>query len=512
MSIQTNDGETITTEIMKKYIYVFLVLIACGTWSCKKDYLNLQPADTQNTTNFFKTKAQFIQAVNGAYAPLQGLYNGSFWAMGEMRSDNTSYEFDPYDRSGTNKEEIDEFRELNNNDMVGAFFEASYTGIGRCNAILARLPAAKLDVAVADTIAGQASFLRAFNYFNLVRMFGRVPLVLNEVASVSEAYKVATKAEVDAVYAAIIADAQVAVAKLPVTYAGAANKGRVTKGTAETMLAEVYMTRKKFDLAIPLLRNIIASNAYHLNTDYADNFDNNKENGPESIFEIQYIEGSNGLGSDFVDTFIPWDYYDSDVTGFEIANGAQNGWNIPTQDLVNAYEDGDNRKDASLIEFTSDEYGVDLPFIKKFATTSAVQGVTGKNFPVYRYADVYLMLAECLNEQGFVGGGDAFKYLNLVRERAGLAAKSAGNDDPALNVSGQDAFRDAIAHERQVELAFENHRWFDLLRTGKAVAVMTAHGAREKAFKKPYWNVNSAAYANIRLLFQYPLTEGTLEH
>jgi hypothetical protein len=122
------------------------------------------------------------------------------------------------------------------------------------------------------------------------------------------------------------------------------------------------------------------------------------------------------------------------------------------------------------------------------------------------------MLAECLNEQGFAGGGDAFKYLNLVRERAGLAAKSVGNDGPALNISGQDGFRTAIAHERQVELAFENHRWFDLLRTGKAVAVMTAHGAREKAFKKPYWSVNSAAYSNIRLLFQYPLTEGTLEH
>src|SRR5438874_326590 len=150
MSIQTNDGETITTEIMKKYIYIFLVLTACGLLGCKKDYLNLQPTDTQNTTNFFKTQAQFTQAINGAYAPLQGLYNGSFWAMGEMRSDNTSYEFDPNDRSGTNKEEIDEFRELSNNDMVGAFFSTSYTAIGRCNAILARLPAAKLDAAVAD--------------------------------------------------------------------------------------------------------------------------------------------------------------------------------------------------------------------------------------------------------------------------------------------------------------------------------------------------------------------------
>jgi len=497
---------------MKKYIYLFLIITAFGIAGCKKDFLNLQPTNTQSSANFYKTKDQFTQAINGAYKPLQGLYSGTFWALGEMRSDNTSYEYDPYDQSGTNKMEIDEFRELNNNDMVGAFFESSYTDIGRCNVILGRLPAARLNAAVTDTIAGQAYFLRAFNYFNLVRMFGDIPLVLTEVESVGDAYKVATKTTAANIYTTIIADAQAAITRLPVRYTAASDKGRVTKGTAETMLAEVYMTQKKFDLAIPLLRAVIASNVYSLNANYADNFDITKKNSAESIFEIQYMEGNNGLGSDFVSTFVPWDYYDNDLTGFYFYNNAQNGWNIPTQDLINAYEDGDNRKDASLIDFTSDEYGFDLPFIKKYVSKSALQGVTANDFPVYRYADVYLMLAECLNEQGFAGGGDAFKYLNLVRERAGLEDKSAGNADPALNVSGQDAFRDAIAHERQVELAFENHRWFDLIRTGKAVAVMTAHGAREKAFKKPYWNVNSAAYTNIRLLFQYPLNEGNLEH
>lgn len=496
---------------MKKYIYIFLILTAAGVAGCKKDYLALQPTDTENKANFFKTQLQFTQAINGAYAPLQGLYNGSFWAMGEMRSDNTSYEYDPYDRSGTNKEEIDEFRELNNNDMVESFFSASYTSIGRCNVILERLPAAKLNAAVADTIAGQANFLRAFNYFNLVRMFGDIPLVTTEVQSVGDAFRVASKSPVANIYTQIIADAQAAIAKLPVKYSGTGNVGRVTKGAAETLLAEVYMTQKKFDLATPLLRTIIASNAYRLNTNYADNFDISKENGPESIFEIQYIEGPNGLGSDFIDTFIPWDYYDSDVTGFEIANGAQNGWNIPTHDLMTAFEPGDKRRAASVIEFTSDEYGVDLPFIKKYQSIAQVQGITGNNFPVYRYSDVYLMLAECLNEQGFVGGSDAFRYLNLVRERAGLKDKTAGNSVPALNVANQDAFRDAIAHERQVELAFENHRWFDLLRTGKAATVMAAHGTRDKAFKKPYWNVNSAAYTNIRLLFQYPLNQSNLE-
>jgi hypothetical protein len=497
---------------MKIYIYITLFITALGFMGCKKDYLDLKDADSQNAANFFKTPAQFKQAITGCYQPLQGLYNGSFWVLAEMRSDNTSYEYDPNDRSGTLKEDIDEFRELNNNDYPAEFLTGSYKIIGRCNVILNRLPAVKLDAALADTVVGQAKFLRAFNYFNLVRMFGSIPLVLHEVESEKDAYLVAIKAPVNDVYNAIIADAQDAIAKLPVKYESDTDKGRVTKGTAETMLAEVYMTQKRFDLAIPVLRAIIASNAYDLNSNYADNFNINTKNSKESIFEIQYIEGSNDLGSDFVDTFIPWDYYDTDITGHEINNGAVNGWNIPTQDLVKAYEPGDKRRDASLTDFTSDEYGIDLPFIKKYQSQGAVQGVTANNFPVYRYSDVYLMLAECLNEQGFAGGGDAFRYLNLVRERAGLEAKTAGNANPALKVASQEAFRDAIAHERQVELAFENHRWFDLLRTGKAVEVMKAHAIRERAFKSDSWTISPAAYNNIRLLYQYPLNEQNLEH
>jgi hypothetical protein len=179
---------------------------------------------------------------------------------------------------------------------------------------------------------------------------------------------------------------------------------------------------------------------------------------------------------------------------------------------MNAYEDGDSRRDASVIDFTSDEFGNDLPFIKKYQSIGAVQGITANDFPVYRYADVYLMLAESLNEQGFAGGGDAFKYLNMVRERAGLADKTVANHDAALSVPNQEAFRTAIAHERQIELAFENHRWFDLLRTGKAAQVMTAHAASERASKAGYWDLNPAAYTNIRLLYQYPLSEQNLEH
>src|SRR6202000_3434019 len=125
-------------------------------------------------------------------------------------------------------------------------------------------------------------------------------------------------------------------------------KGRVTKGTAETMLAEVYMTQHKFDQAIPLLQDIVASGVYDLNANYADNFSLTTENSKESIFEIQYIEGNNGLSSDFVDTFCPWDVYDDSVTGYEIQNGANNGWNIPTDDFLAAYEPGDKRRAISV--------------------------------------------------------------------------------------------------------------------------------------------------------------------
>ncbi len=216
---------------MKKYTYLLIILIATGIAGCKKNYLNLQDPDNLTGDNFFKTAPQFQQAINGAYAPLQDLYNGSFWAMGEMRSDNTSYEYDDQDRSGTNKEEIDEFRELNNSDIVFSFFSDSYTGIGRCNTILGRLPAAKIDTAVSGPVAGQAYFLRAFNYFNLVRMFGDVTLVLTETQSVGDAFSKAKRTAAANVYTQIKADALLRfrfsqVATSPTDTADLADKGR----------------------------------------------------------------------------------------------------------------------------------------------------------------------------------------------------------------------------------------------------------------------------------------------
>jgi hypothetical protein len=264
------------------------------------------------------------------------------------------------------------------------------------------------------------------------------------------------------------------------------------------------MTLKNFTAATEQLRAVIQSTRYQLNPNYANNFTLANENGIESIFEIQYMEGSTtNEFSNFIYTFAP-NNSGTAVAGFALAGGSASGWNIPTQDLLDSYETGDGRRAASIGSFTEVSSGKVIPFIKKYQTTHAVRFQTGSNFPVYRYADVLLMLAECLNEAGFVADGEAFQRLNEIRTRAGLPNKSTTATDPTLLITTQEQFRDAIAHERQVELAFENHRWFDLLRTNKATTVLQAHGAREKTIKS---YLNPASYSDIRLLNLYPQRE-----
>lgn len=491
---------------MKKILYflpfTFLTLMGCG-----EDYLNLNPEVNQSAGNFYKTKTQFVQAVNGAYAPLQGLYTGPFWVLAEMRSDNTSYQYNTVDRSGFPFEEVDEFREISNNTHTTNFFNNSFQGISRANVVLDRIGASSVDAASKDQIIGEATFLRAFYYFNLVRIFGDVPLVLKEVKSTDESFLIAARKSSAEIYAQILEDAKTAIQKLPESYTAATDKGRVTKGTARTLLAEVYMTQKNFAAATTELRAIVQSNKYQLLSNYADNFSITKKNGAESVFEIQYVEGPNGENSNFIYSFAPYNS-GSSVAGFAVGSGAAAGWNIPTQDMLDAYEPGDLRKAVSVgLNFTDPVSGKVVPYVKKYLSPHAVRFQTADNFPVYRYSDVLLMLAECLNETGFTPDGEAFSLLNQIRKRAGLSDKTSSNADVNLKIGSQDDFRKAIAKERQVELAFENHRWFDLLRTNKVAEVMAPHGIREKAAKS---YVISVSYQDLKTLYQYPLREQQL--
>jgi hypothetical protein len=490
---------------MKKVLYflTFSVLLT----GCGENFLNVNPETYQGAANFFQTKSQFTQAVNGAYAPLQGIYNNQMWALAEMRSDNTSYQYNTGDRSGFPFEEIDEFREISNNTHTTGFFNNAVLGISRANVILDRIDASTLDAASKDQIAGEASFLRAFYYFQLVRVFGDVPLVLKEVKSTDEAFTVSVKKPVADIYAQILVDAKRAVDKLPDTYAAAADKGRAAKGSARTLLGEIYLTQKNYAAATTELKAVVSSAKYTLNANYADNFAVAKKNGPESVFEIQYVEGPNGENSSFIYTFAPYNSGAS-VAPFALASGAAAGWNAPTKDLLDAYEAGDLRKEASVgLNFIDPNTKAVAPYIKKYLNPHAVRFQTGDNFPVYRYSDVLLMLAESLNETGYQADAEAFALLNQVRSRAGLPAKTSGNALANLKVATQDDFRKAIAQERRVELSFENHRWFDLVRTGKVTETMTAHAAREKAAKS---YVIAASYSDLKTLYAYPMREQDL--
>lgn len=483
---------------MKNIITLLLTLTLV---SCQDKFLQLTPDTNGSASNFYQTQDQFLQAINSAYSPLQGIQNNTMWLFGEVRSDNTSYQLNTGDRSGASREEIDEFRDTDQNPNLQTFFNSSYLGIGRCNLLITKIQTATFDQATRNQIEGEARFLRGYYYFNLTRIFGDIPLILKEVTTPDEAFATATRVPEAQVLTALIDDFKAAAAKLPAKYA-ASDIGRATSGAAKALLGEVYMSQKNYTAAADILKGIEAEGGYSLNANYADNF--KKKNTSESIFEVQYAEGVGAKWSTFIYSFAPFNS-GTLATGFALGAGASAGWNIPTQSLINAYEPTDNRLAASINQSFIDPASKKVvPFIQKYSNPPYLERFnTGDNFIISRLADVLLMQAEALNEAGFPNV-EAFTLLNRVRTRAGLAAKSLNNADVTLKAASQAEFRAAIAQERRVELAFENHRWFDLVRTGQAATVMATHGVAEKGLKS-YVLPNS--YANVNLKFPYPFRE-----
>ena len=458
--------------------------------------LDVDPYTFSAGDNYYETEEQMLRAVNGAYGALQALYTSDFWAMAEMRADNTNYQYNEADRGAQQREEIDEFLITSTNNYVNTIWARLYTNIHQSNAILARIDEVEFaDENTRQQYGGEAKFLRALHYFHLVRLFGDVPLILEEVGSPSDAFT-EERTPVDLVYEQIIKDASEAAESLPAEYASDADKGRATKGAALTLLGEVYLTRKDYATAVETLTEVTTL-GYSLVADYASVFSPSNKNNSESVFEVQYDAGLETEFSNYIFIFGPKDGK-PDLTGF---NGNLGGNNIPTPSIVNAYQAGDEREAASVAYYDaassanyeeSEAFGGRLPFIKKFYHPPyALDGRANENWPVYRYAHVLLMLAEAINESG---SGNAYQYLNEVRQRAGLSP---------LSGLGQDQLREAIHHEQRVELAFENHRWFQLLRTGNAMEVMTQHGIEEK---QRLSRLSEASY-NIqehKLLFPIP--------
>lgn len=452
-----------------KYI-TSLIIVVCML-SCGDDFLDKTDPSTLVASNFYKTEAQIQQAVNGVYGQLQGIISNQ-WQYNEFTSDNTTVHFNTGDRGQGPALEALEYWQLNSGTgNISDIYSNIYLNMVNINTTLTELPDATVDETLKKQYEGELKFIRGYYYFLLVQYFGEVILITEPLSSPTEAYAFGRQ-PVDAVYDLIKSDLNFAVDALPVSY-NAANIGRATKGAALTLLGKLQLTRKEYANAVTTLNQVLPL-GYSLLDDYADVFDPANKNHVESIFDIQF-QGDNtqGEGSNFIYTFAPL-FSDGAVINFPGQNGG--GWNIPTKDIIAAYEVGDLRKDVSLKEgyFNSSNVWVPVPFINKYNHPHTIRDVTNDNWPVLRYADVLLMLAEAINEQGGANG-DAYDYLNAVRTRAGLADLS-GLD--------QTSFREAVLKERRLELAFENHRWFDLKRTktpAELATFLNAYAAIEKA-------------------------------
>ncbi|MBO0932111.1 RagB/SusD family nutrient uptake outer membrane protein [Fibrella aquatilis] len=479
-----------------------------------KDFLTVAPETNLSSANFFTKEADFQQAVNGAYVPLRTIFNERAWALGEMHSDNTYYARNILFGAVDPTENIADFaipvaNGVTANDFVLQQFRLDYQIIARANQVLALIDKVDFNADSKANLKGQALFLRAFAYFELGRYFGKVPLHLVPVTSREDAPL--PLSTVDQVYAQIIKDAGDAAKLLP--NKAKQEAGRVTSGTAKVMLANAYIVQKKWAEAEALLKDVVTNDGYALMPDYNDAFSttSGNKNNQESVFEIQYLEGSAGYNGNFIYRVVPTPITAAElqpITGTsnpQSISGENN--NIPTPDIIAAYEAGDKRKDISVGYVTLSQSAREdkvYPYIKKFAKPHAQHNNTGNNWPVYRHAETLLFLAEVLNEQG--KSAEAVPYLNQVRARAGLAATKA---------TSQTDLRTAIYQERRVELAFENKRWFDLVRTGRVQEVITAYGNRVKANPQAYYFPKGAvpppnAFTNLDLFYALPAVESAL--
>ena len=453
----------------KKYI-IISVIVFC-LFSCSEDFLDKADPTVLVASTYYQTETQVEQAVNGVYGQLQPLISNQ-WQYNEFITDNSTLDFNVGNRGQGPALEAIEFWQINaSTPNIAGLYNSIYQAVVNINTTLTKLPAAKFGDERKKQFEGELKFIRAYYYFLLVQYFGEVIIITEPLTTPSEAYAF-QREPVEKVYDLIKTDLNFAIASLPDSY-NSANKGRVTKGAALSLLGKVHLTRKEFGEAVNTLNQVLPL-GYSLLSKYADVFDPTKKNHAESIFDIQF-QGDNLLGeqSNFIYTFAPRESAGA-VINFPGQNGG--GWNIPSKDIIGAFEAGDLRKDVSLKEGYTNKSGVwvPVPFINKYNHPHTVLGATNDNWPVIRYADVLLMLAEAINEESGPTT-EAYEHLNAIRMRAGLSALS-GLD--------KNTFRDAVLNERRIELAFENHRWFDLKRTktpDELASFLNAYGAFEKS-------------------------------
>lgn len=508
---------------MKNFkIIISIFIVSCFYSACSDNFLNLSPEGNLNEDIFFKSPDDFEQALVGAYEPLRGISDIAY-LMDECRSDNARFFYYAKDRGGNNTEIMTSYITSTDNGILLDRYSTAFVGVSRANTILDRIVEENFtDMAVKNRIIGEAKTLRAHYYFDLVRKFGGVPLFLSEVTVPGQAYL--PRASVDEVYAQIITDLEDAISLLPNPTFASSDIGRVNKGVASTELATVYLTLRDYPNAINHLE-AVTTMGYELIPNFKDVFDPSNKGNNELIWDVQYQSGTTGQGSEFIYDFIPVMPNTGPILGTDF-NNTQGGWNYPTEDLINLYDTDDMRFDATVGVFVG-ELNADDDFV---ATDSSYKSIvnyipdpdkevryfankfyfptypersqgTDQNWPIYRYSDVLLMLAECYNDspQGR-DPGKVLGYLNQVRNRA------FGDSSHEITVTNQDSLRTIIEIERRLELAFENKRSNDLIRTNRLVSVMNEFGIKQKD-KHSYLLPDAYTLTENDRLFPIPFQE-----
>ncbi len=498
-------------KTLSKYIIAGLVCMI-AFHSCK-DKLELTNPNQLSPETFLKTPAQVQSAVNAVYANMQtrGLYSRHmFFSMDNMGHDN-----DGNPQLEADKRQYLEFTFDASHGAIRAFWESCYRGINKANYVTSsidlidEISTDQLPQATKDRYLGEVKFLRAYYYFLLATRFGNVPLI-TELPTSGEGYPISPVSEV---YQQIITDLTEAASVLPVKGGNGYEAGRATSDAAYALLGKTHLYLKDYSAAKTALSNILGD--YSLEPDYIDNFLEETEHGVESIFEVEYQVD---LGTS--------DQWNSDANGLGLNEstfrGQEYGWNdwfnvFPSDDLLNAYEDGDPRFDANFYTdgdtwagetiIRTGEIPSPVPDGEQYIPLEREAGWrkyqnyykrtnentnSGINFKVIRYAEVLLWMAEIENELGNMG--PAVDYLNEVRTRVGMPLYGTPEMDAMYPVGSKEQIFDAIVHERQVELAGEQARFPDLVRWGIAEEVLGQYGftaGKHELFPIPQNEINA---------------------
>jgi hypothetical protein len=480
--------------------YILFILLAFSSMSCKK-FIQEDLHGIYTSATFYKTSDQALMALTSAYNDL--LFNSSdncIWVFGDVASDDAvkgSLAGDQLDI-----QYIDQFNVVSSNSELLSIWMRYYDAITRANIVLNQVPGISMDADLKARILGEAKFIRAYMYFNLVNIFGSIPLKLNP--PLTQADINVPKSSVASIYTQIEADLSDASAVLPATYT-ASDIGRATRGAALGLLAKAYLYEGKYAQVLTTITSIDALNLYRLMPVYSENFRAATQSNQESLFEIHHLRGQNpGLGNYLNQDFAPRG--DSIYSGY--------AFDPPTQNFIDEFEVVDTVVDPRL------DYSVGRPgkkwingeaFIPSWSQTtyiskkhiqpfSEVPNATADGYLSYvylRYADILLFKAEALNELGQTA--ESLIPLNLVRKRARESylydntlagfGKVPLNLLPDIVATSQDVARTAIRHERRVELGLEFHRFFDLMRYGQQAAEAALTGTNFTYDKDRYFPI-----------------------